>query len=509
VEAAVACVAFRSDSRILAYRVGDKRIALTDLTRSDGTEVVELPLTVAGGDPFRAGRPITLAWSPSEPLLAIGAVSATGKGTVLFWDTAAEAERARWEGDFDSDGIMLAFAADGRRLALGTGDGTIRCFQVAERRVILRLEGAQHDGIECLHWEGSDRLLSAGILNAFKAWEFSDSSLRSSLGALPDRITSFAFSPDGGRLAVRTPGPRPRAIVLERFAGKMLHTFDLPDSSGVLVFRGDGNVLGWASPTGVAVAWDLSEGREMARSKGTTQVDLSLFEPTFLEDGRLVTPAMEEKGLVILDLLSGEKKETKVTLSPGQLAESGIRRFALSGDGRLLIGLPREIDPVRQAIPLWEVSSGERSGELAPAEDDASGFVHATPSPDGRLLFKYCQPASFDASVESSELSLSVWDLRDKHRLWQAKCSTLVSAWAFSADGKLLAVGYQNGFVEIWDARAGEELFRWQPHGEREVRHLAFTPDGTDVACGDGGSPVRILHLAELKRQLAAMGLDW
>jgi hypothetical protein len=54
-----------------------------------------------------------------------------------------------------------------------------------------------------------------------------------------------------------------------------------------------------------------------------------------------------------------------------------------------------------------------------------------------------------------------------------------------------------------------EELFRRQPAGPRAIEHLAFAPDAAYLACDDGQAPVRLLHLADLRRQLADLGLDW
>jgi WD40 repeat protein len=56
---------------------------------------------------------------------------------------------------------------------------------------------------------------------------------------------------------------------------------------------------------------------------------------------------------------------------------------------------------------------------------------------------------------------------------------------AFSPDGKLLAVGCNDGSVKVWDTASGDELRRWQAHDGTYCR-VAFSPDGKTLATGCG-----------------------
>ena len=38
---------------------------------------------------------------------------------------------------------------------------------------------------------------------------------------------------------------------------------------------------------------------------------------------------------------------------------------------------------------------------------------------------------------------------------------------------------------------------------------MAFSPDGARLASSDGKAPIHVLNLAELRRALAGLGLDW
>jgi WD40 repeat protein len=82
------------------------------------------------------------------------------------------------------------------------------------------------------------------------------------------------------------------------------------------------------------------------------------------------------------------------------------------------------------------------------------------------------------------------------------------AADAFSPDNRLLAIGYPDGSVQLWDVPAGQELCRWPAHA-RSVRNLVFTPEG-DLATTEGqSSAIRVWHLTKLRHRLAEIGLGW
>ena len=70
-------------------------------------------------------------------------------------------------------------------------------------------------------------------------------------------------------------------------------------------------------------------------------------------------------------------------------------------------------------------------------------------------------------------------------------------AVAFSPDGKLLATGYGNGYVRLWDPATGQAigsplLADTSPQGEGGVGAVAFSPDGKLLATAGGDGYVRL-----------------
>ena len=74
-------------------------------------------------------------------------------------------------------------------------------------------------------------------------------------------------------------------------------------------------------------------------------------------------------------------------------------------------------------------------------------------------------------------------------------------AVAFSPDGKLLATGYGNGYLRLWNPATGQAtgsplLADTSPQGQRGVGAVAFSPDGKLLATAGGDGYVRLWNTA-------------
>lgn len=67
---------------------------------------------------------------------------------------------------------------------------------------------------------------------------------------------------------------------------------------------------------------------------------------------------------------------------------------------------------------------------------------------------------------------------------------------ALNPDGTVLAVGYQDGSIRLWNMDTGEQLTRLEGHADRVVS-LAFSPDGTLLASGGVDGTVRLWGVRE------------
>jgi WD40 repeat protein len=99
-------------------------------------------------------------------------------------------------------------------------------------------------------------------------------------------------------------------------------------------------------------------------------------------------------------------------------------------------------------------------------------------SPDSKTLAVGC----FRTLPPDGLKTLAFWDLTSKRKLERlAAAATNAGVVAFSHDGRLLAIGYFDGWVRLWDYRTGKKLSELR-ESRSPIWAVAFSPHSTMVA---------------------------
>jgi len=185
----------------------------------------------------------------------------------------------------------------------------------------------------------------------------------------------------------------------------------------------------------------------------------------------------------------------------------------------------------QSGVRVYDVSDGEVVRWLVTAVPSTPGRkLHIPPhclafSPDGqfvcfggeqgRLSIGMVEPTTGEPTVESSFFppSFAPGDQSSKvapthpQSTWAGHDGT-VRAVAVSPDGRTLASGGEDRMICLWELPTARPLARWEAH-DTNVTALAFRPDGQTLVSGADDGMLKLWDIPMIRRELAAMGLDW
>jgi WD40 repeat protein len=121
-------------------------------------------------------------------------------------------------------------------------------------------------------------------------------------------------------------------------------------------------------------------------------------------------------------------------------------------------------------------------------------------SPDGKWLVS-------GSGREYQIREVGTWNLRQ--RLAPNPSSDLLRPMAFSGDGLMLAICLAHDTVQLLETATWQELATLESSHPTMVSSLSFSPDGTQLAVGSRPPLDQLWDLRLIRRQLAAMNLDW
>jgi WD40 repeat protein len=421
-------------------------------------------------------------------------------------------------GGHQGEVLTVAFGPKSDLIASGGKDGTILVRDLATCEVRHTLRGHEKQ-VRNVAFSGKGVLASGGEDGTVRTWDLATEQGRI-LGKHTASVAGIAFHPDDRRLA---------SIDKEG----NIHLWDVDRGNEIASWRADRSASGLAfDPAGkrLAVAGDSSFsmwGVEDHKEIGALEVS-AIMNVAFHPDGKRLILCSQDDAVLVRDT---EKKST--TELRGNL--SGVNAVAVSPDGRQIASAGWD-----GTVCVWRTPRQGRADKPVVLRGHGQRVACVAFSPDGRLLASGGDDGQVrlwaagvnpeytilgDAFVEASglafrpdgrQLAVATWHLRltdprtrvssGEVRLFDPAGGanqtpiTLhghdghVTAIAYSADGKLLASGGEDGNVLLWSPDRGVHL-RTLDGPKSAVHGLVFVGDQLASAGEDG--KLRLWNIAD------------
>jgi WD40 repeat protein len=389
-------------------------------------------------------------------------------------DKIVEVRRLMWQ---NGSAGAVAFTPDGKAVAVAS-DMAVRRWDVADGKEGAALTGHQATIYDLAVSPVGKTAATADAGGAVKLWDLATGKEGKGLPGHSNQARGLAFSPDGKLLYS---GGADEKIVRawEVGSGKLAAEFEHPNAVRTLALSPDGKVLAVATfYDGAVKLWDTATQKELRALDASKETVNALV---FAADGKALLTAGADR--VIRQWETGSGKLLKALDEQG----APIETLARSPDGRLLLsggGDWRDPDQPGEVI-VWDLATGKKAHTLVAAGGcvfglavAADGRTFATGQPAGARLWRLPAPPT----EKVGEVRRFGWG----HAIQGA---------AFSPDGRLVALGGEDGSVRLWDPASGKEVRRLPDHAGRAYA-VTFTPDGKGVVSAGRDAVLRLSDVA-------------
>jgi WD40 repeat protein len=439
------------------------------------------------------------------------AVSADGRriasggedGTVRLWDRVTGRSIRTWQAGDRVQGV--AFDRAGKVLAAACGDGVVRLWDVAGGRPPDVLRGHKGAATAVAFAPDGGSLASCGEDEKVIVWDLARRARRHTLTGHTNLVTRLAFLPGGARLV--SGGLDDKVIVWGVKTGKEAFRCEgQRDGVAGLAVSPDGKWIATAAGDRTVMLWSATDGKPVRVLRGHTDMVSAVdFSP---DSQRLVTCGKDrtvriwdaDTGVELLTLCGHREAVNGVVWCP-----EGEQVVSAGGDGRVKVWSAVAESTCR--------TLNDGGGAVRGLAFHPGGLMFATAGEDGKVRLRGVErgqlldtlsagaegltdvvfsPRGGRLACPCGDRSVHLFDLDGKPGPVLKGHRGVLTCVVFAPDGQTLASAGHDQVIKLWAGRTPTDLAR---HDDT-IRGLAFLPDGQRLLSGGDDRTVRCWRVA-------------
>ncbi len=415
-------------------------------------------------------------------------LACSGDSPLQFWDienTKRLSIDTETEGDYD----YLAFSTDGESLVAAERWEYLSLWSVSPMQL---MKNFTHDeAFNSIAYSPDGKTVASGTKNgSVKIWDVSTGKrIQTISGHNSEKIYTAAFQPDS---AIITIGTKSEIQLWNVQTGDLVKTVPEPRYNVYSVkYSDDNQLIATGGESKKARLWDAQTGRFLGSFVGHENY---IYSVDISPDSRILAtaggynrrrPEVKERfnrdnSVCLWEIRLGEIYLIGERLANFTEHTDWVNTVEFSPDGQTLASCSQD-----KTIQLWDVNTRTHLRTLTGHEDGVSDIVY---SPDGKTLAS----GSLDETI----------------RLWNPNTGDVlltlvegvgpVTAMAYSPDGSLLASSTKNNnAIHLWDAKGGGQLHTFIGHTNL-INEVAFSTDGKTLVSVSSDCTVLIWNIKDI-----------
>ncbi|ALF52880.1 hypothetical protein ACX27_08450 [Nostoc piscinale CENA21] len=325
---------------------------------------------------------------PNPPVVTVPSAAKFTLAKTLIGDSQRVVfyEFAGIQGQYTEGSVnSVALSPDGRTLASGSEDKTIKIWNLTTGQVIRTLNG-HSKSVNSVAFSADGRTLASDSYDkTIKIWNVATGQEIRTLNGHSKSFLSVALSPDGGTLASGSLDDKTIKI-WNLTTGQVIRTLNGHSKSvNSVAFSADGRTLASGSYDKTIKIWNVATGQKIRTLNGHSDSVLSV---ALSPDGKTLASGSEDKTVKIWNIATGQEIRTLNGHS------HWVVSVALSPDGKTLASGSWD-----DTIKIWNVAIGQ---EITTLKGHSESVNSVTFSPDGKTL-----------ASGSNDATIKIWRLSD------------------------------------------------------------------------------------------------